>query len=128
MSERTDQADREAKAHGRTASMPVSEDSDHVIVPVNPSNKDGPPSAERGEGRAWTKENARLSHPGPTPRGASVSHVWLAHHSQRVRAIAQALLLTPTTVRSWLKRFKGAALGRVAMQTKFARAGKAALS
>jgi predicted ArsR family transcriptional regulator len=54
--------------------------------------------------------------------------VWLAHHSQRVRAIAQALLLTPTTVRSWLKRFKGAALGRVAMQTKFARAGKAALS
>jgi RNA-directed DNA polymerase len=52
--------------------MPVSEESDHVIVPRNPLNKDGHPSAARGEGRAWTKANARPSHTHPTPRGASV--------------------------------------------------------
>ena len=39
----------------------------------NPSNKDGHPSAERGEGSAWTKENARPSHTRPTQRGARVS-------------------------------------------------------
>jgi transposase-like protein len=32
--------------------------------------------------------------------------VWLAHQGRRVPAIAQELHLTPTTVRSWLKRFK----------------------
>jgi hypothetical protein len=53
--------------------MPVSEESAHAIVLMNPSNKDGHPSAEREEGRAWTKENARPSHTHPTPRGASVS-------------------------------------------------------
>jgi transposase len=31
--------------------------------------------------------------------------VWLAHQGQRVLALAQALHLIPTTVRSWLKRF-----------------------
>jgi RNA-directed DNA polymerase len=65
--------DREAKAQGRTASMPVSEESDHVIVPVNLSNKDGLPSAERGEGSAWTKENASPSRTCPTQRGTGVS-------------------------------------------------------
>jgi len=73
MSERTNETDREAKAHGRTASMFVCEESDHVRVPVNASNKDGPPSAERGDGSAWTTENASSSHTCPTPRGASVS-------------------------------------------------------
>ena len=73
MSERPQRPDREAKAPGRTASMHVSEESDHVIVPRNPLNKDGHPSAERGEGSAWTKENARPSHTHPTPRGARVS-------------------------------------------------------
>lgn len=73
MSERTHTTDREAKAQGRTASMPVSEESDHVIVPVNLSNKDGHPSAERGEGSAWTKENASPSRTCPTQRGTSVS-------------------------------------------------------
>jgi RNA-directed DNA polymerase len=73
MSDRTQRPDREAKASGRTASMYVSEESDHVIVPRNPSNKDGHPSAERGEGSAWTKENARPSHTHPTQRGARVS-------------------------------------------------------
>jgi RNA-directed DNA polymerase len=73
MSERTTTTDREAKAPGRTASMPVSEESDHVIVPVNLSNKDGLPSAERGEGSAWTKENASPSRTCPTQRGTGVS-------------------------------------------------------
>jgi RNA-directed DNA polymerase len=72
MSERPQRPDREAKAPGRTASMHVSEESDHVIVPRNPSNKDGHLSAERGEGSAWTKENARPSHTHPTQRGARV--------------------------------------------------------
>lgn len=73
MSESTSTTDREAKAHGRTASMPVSEASDHVSVPRNSSNNDQQRSAERGEGRAWTKENARPSHTRPTQRGARVS-------------------------------------------------------
>jgi RNA-directed DNA polymerase len=73
MSERPQRPDREAKAQGRTASVHVSEESDHVIVPRNPSNKDGHPSAERGEGSAWTKENARPSCMHPTQRGARVS-------------------------------------------------------
>jgi hypothetical protein len=73
MSESTSTTDREAKAHGRTASMPVSEESDHVIIPRNSSNNDQQRSAERGEGSAWTKENARPSHTRPTQRGASVS-------------------------------------------------------
>jgi transposase len=36
--------------------------------------------------------------------------VWLAHQGQRVPAIAQELQLTPTTVRSWLKRFNRSGL------------------
>jgi RNA-directed DNA polymerase len=73
MSERTHKTDREAKAYSRTASMPVSEESDHVIVPVNPSNKDGHPSTERGEGSTWTKENASLFYTCPTQSGTGVS-------------------------------------------------------
>ena len=46
MSESSKRTDQEAKAPGRTASMHVSEESDHVIVARNPLNKDGPPSAE----------------------------------------------------------------------------------
>src|SRR5918999_943026 len=57
---------RQAKARRHTASVHASEESDHVIVPRNPLNKDGHPSAERGEGSAWTKENARLSRMHPT--------------------------------------------------------------
>jgi hypothetical protein len=73
MSERPQRPDREAKARRHTASVHVSEASDQVIVPRNPSNKDGPPSAERGKGSAWTEENARPSHMHPTQRGARVS-------------------------------------------------------
>jgi RNA-directed DNA polymerase len=73
MSERPQRPDREAKARRHTASVHVSEESDHAIVPRNPSTKGGHPSAERGEGSAWTKENARPSHMHPTQRGARVS-------------------------------------------------------
>jgi RNA-directed DNA polymerase len=73
MSERSKRPDREAKAPGRTVSLYVSEESDHVIAPRNPSNKGGHLSAERGEGGAWTKGNARPSHRHPTQRGARVS-------------------------------------------------------
>jgi DNA-binding transcriptional ArsR family regulator len=45
--------------------------------------------------------------------------VWLAHHSQRVRAIAQALPLTPTTVRSWLKRFNRLGLAGLEERLRF---------
>ena len=31
--------------------------------------------------------------------------IWLAHHGQRVAAIAQELRLCQATVRAWLKRF-----------------------
>ena len=68
----TSTTDREAKAPGHTASVPVAEASAHAIVPRTPSNKDGHPSAARGEGRAWPKENARPSHTHPTQRGARV--------------------------------------------------------
>jgi RNA-directed DNA polymerase len=73
MSAHSTRTDREAKAHRRTAPMPVSAASDHVRVPRNPSNKDGPPSAERGEGSAWTQENASPSPTCPTQRGTGVS-------------------------------------------------------
>ena len=73
MSEYQQGTDREAKAPGHTAFTPVFEESDHGIVPVNPSNKDEQPSVERGEGSAWTKENASSSHTCPTQRGTGVS-------------------------------------------------------
>jgi transposase len=49
----------------------------------------------------------RLAHSRTAPARAvqRARIVWLAHQGQRVPAIAQALHLTPTTVRSWLKRF-----------------------
>jgi RNA-directed DNA polymerase len=73
MSEYQQGTDRKAKAHGHTAFTHVFEESDHVIVPVNPSNKDEQPSAEREEGSAWTKENAGSSHTCPTQSGPGVS-------------------------------------------------------
>jgi transposase len=49
----------------------------------------------------------RLAHSRTAPARAvqRARLVWLAHEGQRVPAIAQELHLTPTTVRSWLKRF-----------------------
>jgi hypothetical protein len=76
MSEHSQRTDREAKAHRRAAAVPVSAVAGHVRVPVNPSSKDGPPSAERGEGGAWTEEPARPSHTCPPPRGARASQGW----------------------------------------------------
>ncbi len=54
----------------------------------------------------------RLAHSRTAPARAvqRARIVWLAHRGQRVSAIAQELHLTPTTVRSWLKRFNGQGL------------------
>src|SRR6202167_5060169 len=65
--------DRSEKAKRRTADRHVSEESDCAIVPMNLSNKEGQPSAERGEGRARTKENIAESHTRPTQSGERVS-------------------------------------------------------
>src|SRR3954468_20854623 len=64
--------DRSGKMHNRTPDMYAREESDHAIVPVNQPNKEGSPSAEAGEGRAWTKENIVRSHTSPTQSGARV--------------------------------------------------------
>jgi hypothetical protein len=53
----SDDQDRCAKAINRTADMNVQEKSDCAVVPVNPPNQEGQPSAEAGEGRAQTEEN-----------------------------------------------------------------------
>lgn len=72
------QQDRSAKAINRTADTNVQEQSDCVIVPMNQPNKEGPPSAEDGEGRTRTEENIVPSHtereahvPGSERRAAS---------------------------------------------------------
>ena len=65
--------DRSEKAIGRTTDRHVSEESDRAVVPVNLSNKEGHPSAEVGEGRAWTKEIIVLSNTSPTQSGERVS-------------------------------------------------------
>src|SRR3989449_9150496 len=57
----------------RTTRMHVAEESDSGVVPMNHSNQDGKPSAEREEGRPLIKENARQSGTHPTQSGARVS-------------------------------------------------------
>ena len=47
--------DRSAKALNRTADVNVQEKSDCAVVPVNRPNKEGPPSAEAGEGMRGLK-------------------------------------------------------------------------
>jgi RNA-directed DNA polymerase len=64
---------RSGKMHNRTPDMYAREESDHAIVPMNQPNKEGSPSAEVGEGRAWTKENIVRSHTSPTQSGKRVS-------------------------------------------------------
>src|SRR3982751_6456457 len=65
--------DRSGKMQNRTPDMYAREESDHAIVPVNQPNKEGSPSAEVGEERAWTKENIVRCHTSPTQSGARVS-------------------------------------------------------
>jgi RNA-directed DNA polymerase len=65
--------DRSAKAINRTADMNVPEKSDCAVVPVNPPNNGGQPSAETGEGRAQTEENIVPSHMRPTQSGKRMS-------------------------------------------------------
>src|SRR5450756_1641920 len=65
--------DRSAKAINRTADVNVQEQSDCVVVPMNQPNKEGPPSAEVGEGRTQTGENIVPSHMHPTQSGKRMS-------------------------------------------------------
>jgi hypothetical protein len=53
--------------------MHVGEESDRGIVPMNPSNKDGGPTAEKGEGRPLNKENTFQPNTLPTQSRAGVS-------------------------------------------------------
>src|ERR1700674_3423963 len=69
----TKEQDRSAKAINRTADMNVQEKSDCAVVPVNQPNNEGQPSAEVGEGRAQTEENAVQSHMRPTQSGRRMS-------------------------------------------------------
>jgi group II intron reverse transcriptase/maturase len=73
MSEDEKATDRPEKAERRTTGMPVGEESDRTILPMNPSNKEGKPedrpTAETEEGRVRIKENAREFHTFPTPSG-----------------------------------------------------------
>ena len=65
--------DRSAKAINRTADTNVQEQSDCVVVPLSQPNKEGPPSAEVGEGRTQTEENIVPSHMHPTQSGKRMS-------------------------------------------------------
>ncbi len=65
--------DRSAKAINRTADTNVQEQSDCVVVPLSQPNKEGPPSAEVGEGRTRTEENIVPSHMHPTQSGKRMS-------------------------------------------------------
>jgi hypothetical protein len=49
--------------------MHVLEESDHAIVPMKRLNKEGQPSTEAVEGRAWPKENIARSDTFPTQSG-----------------------------------------------------------
>src|SRR6202163_3987970 len=67
------QQDRSAKAINRTADVNVPEQSDCVVVPMNQPNKEGPPSAEVGEGRTQTEENKGPSRMQLTQSGKRMS-------------------------------------------------------
>jgi RNA-directed DNA polymerase len=73
---------RSEKMQNRTSDMHASEESDCAIVPMNQPNKEGQPSAEVGEGRAWAKENIAQSNTSPTQSGKRVS--------QGLRGVRQA--------------------------------------
>ena len=64
---------RSEQAQSRTSDMHAVEESDRATVPMNQPNKEGQPSAEVGEGRAWAKENIVRSHTSPTQSGERVS-------------------------------------------------------
>lgn len=66
-------AGRREKAISRTSRMHDCEESDRVIVPMKPLNKEGEPSAEVVEGSTRTKENADRPHTSPTQSGVGVS-------------------------------------------------------
>src|SRR6202165_298965 len=61
------------EGHGRTARVYVTEESDSGILPMNHSNKDGKPLAEREEGSPLIKENACQPNTYPTQSEKGVS-------------------------------------------------------
>jgi RNA-directed DNA polymerase len=73
MPQSQDDRGRLEKVKSHNAGMHVSEESDLAIVPMNQPNKEDSFSAEVGEGRARTKENADQSNTTPTQRGKRVS-------------------------------------------------------
>jgi hypothetical protein len=58
MSERRQGTDQEGKPRGHTASMRVSEESDHMIIPMNLSNK-----AARRQRRGWREARGARNRP-----------------------------------------------------------------
>src|SRR3954453_21963552 len=76
----------EKKMQNRKSDMHASEESDRAILPMSQPNKEGQPSAEVGEGRAWAKENIAQSNTSPTQSGARVS--------QGLRGVRQAAQVT----------------------------------
>src|SRR3984957_4294206 len=64
---------RSEKVQSRTSDTHALEESDCAVVPMNQLNKEGQPSAEVGEGRAWAKENIAESNTSPTQSGERVS-------------------------------------------------------
>src|ERR1700732_2843648 len=68
-----DSQGRPAKAINHNADAHVLEKSDCAVLPVNQPNKEGPPSAEVGEGRAQMKENIAQSHMPLTQSGKRMS-------------------------------------------------------
>jgi RNA-directed DNA polymerase len=68
-------AGRPEKAKRRASGMHEGEESDCAVIPVNLTNKEGPKdlTAESGEGRAWTEENANQPRTYPTLSGNRVS-------------------------------------------------------
>src|SRR5260370_9603971 len=70
------------EGHGRTARMHAFEESDSGIIPMNHSNKDGKPYAEREEGRPLIKENTRQPNTYPTQSEERVSQGLAASESE----------------------------------------------
>ena len=64
---------RSEQAQSRTSDMHAVEESDRVVLPMNQPNKEGPPSAEVGEGRAQTEENIVPFNMRPTQSGNRMS-------------------------------------------------------
>ena len=70
------------------------------------------------DGEVETIRQLAHSRTAPARTVARARIVLLAHHGRRVPAIAEELHLTPTTVRSWLRRFNGSGLSGLAEKSR----------